>query len=44
LLTDMMTDQIQWLKDRKHQRRITEQNALNSVIMAEEANESAVLI
>jgi len=44
LLTDMLTDQIHWLKDRKHQRRITEQNALNSVIMAEEANESAVLI
>jgi len=44
LLSEMMADQIQWIKDRKHQRRITEQNALNSVIMAEEANESAILL
>ena len=44
LLTDMMADQIQWLKNRDHQRRITEQNALNSTRMAEEADKSAILI
>lgn len=44
LLTDMMADQIQWLKNRNHQRRITEMNALNSVEMAELANKSSTLI
>ena len=44
LLTDMMFDQIQWLKDRNHERRITELNALNSVIMAEKANNMAVIL
>lgn len=44
LLTDIMNDQVQWLQNRDHQRRITEQNALNSVTMAEMANNSAILI
>jgi predicted dehydrogenase len=44
LLTDMMADQLQWLINKNHQRRITEQNALNSVNMAENANKSAILV
>lgn len=44
LLTDIMNDQVQWLQNRNHQRRITETNALNSVSMAEKANGSAILI
>jgi predicted dehydrogenase/succinate dehydrogenase flavin-adding protein (antitoxin of CptAB toxin-antitoxin module) len=44
LLTDMMKDQVEWLQNSDHKRRITEQNALQSVSMAEQANESAVLI
>lgn len=44
LLTDMLADQVQWLHNRHHQRRISEKNALNSVIMAEAANQLAILI
>jgi len=44
LLTDMMKDQLEWLKNRNHQRLITEQNALQSVSIAEQANKSAVLL
>jgi hypothetical protein len=44
LLTDMMKDQLEWLKNINHRRRITEQNALQSVRMAEQANKLAVLI
>jgi hypothetical protein len=42
LLTDMMQDQLDWLKNRKHPRKITSSNALNSVVMAELANNLAV--
>lgn len=42
LLKDMMDDQIKWLNDRNHQRKITEVNAFNSVKMAELANKSAI--
>jgi hypothetical protein len=42
LLTAMMEDQTSWLRDRKHQRRITEVNGLNSLQMAELANNRAV--
>ncbi len=44
LLTDMIADQTRWLKNRNHQRRITEQNALNSTRMAELANTKAILV
>jgi hypothetical protein len=44
LLTDMLADQVKWLDNRNHQRRITDKNALNSVIMAEAANQLAILI
>ncbi len=42
LLTDMLTDQIAWIKNRDHQRVITGENGLNSLIMAETANNIAV--
>lgn len=44
LLTNMLADQIQWLNNRNHVRRITGENALNSVKMAEQANDSATRI
>lgn len=44
LLKDMLADQVKWLNNRNHQRRITDKNALNSVIMAEAANQLAILI
>lgn len=44
LLTDMLADQVKWLNNRNHQRRITDKNAFNSVIMAEAANKLAILI
>ena len=44
LLTDMLADQVKWLNNRNHQRRITDKNALNSVIMAEAGNQLAILI
>jgi predicted dehydrogenase len=44
LLTAMMKDQLAWLKDRNHQRRITEANALHSLQMAEQANNNAQLL
>jgi hypothetical protein len=44
LLTAMMKDQLTWLADRFHERRITETNALNSLVMAEQANNNAQLL
>ena len=44
LLVDMMADQVAWLKDSKHQRVITGENGLNSVIIAEIANNNAVIL
>jgi predicted dehydrogenase len=44
LLTAMMQNQVNWLKDRSHRRRITETNALNSLRMAEQANTNAQLL
>jgi len=44
LLTDMLADQIEWLKNRNHQRRISGANALGSTLMAEEADKSAILL
>lgn len=41
LLYSMIEDQLAWLDDRKHPRRITEQNALNSLEIAEKAHSSA---
>jgi hypothetical protein len=34
LLRRMMTDQLTWIRDRRHQRKITEQNGRDSVAMA----------
>jgi predicted dehydrogenase len=34
LLRDMMTDQLAWIRDRRHKRKITEQNGRDSVAMA----------
>ena len=34
LLRRMMTDQAAWIRDRSHQRKITEQNGRDSVAMA----------
>jgi predicted dehydrogenase len=42
LLTNMMADQVEWLKDRTHQRKITEANAIHSVEMAENAEKEAI--
>ena len=42
LLTDMLTDQIAWIKNRDHQRVVTDENGLNSLIMAETANNMAI--
>ncbi len=42
LLTDMLADQVAWIKNRNHQRLITGENAFNSVKMAETANDMAV--
>jgi predicted dehydrogenase len=44
LLTDMMQDQLRWLNNRNHERKITEINAANSIKMAEQANNKALLI
>ncbi len=44
LLTDMLTDQIAWIKNRDHKRVVTGENGLNSVIMAEKANNMAVIL
>jgi predicted dehydrogenase len=44
LLTDMIHDQVRWLNDKNHHRRINDINALNSVIMAEQANNNAVIL
>ena len=42
LLTDMLTDQISWIKNRDHQKVVTGENGLNSLIMAETANNMAI--
>ena len=42
LLTAMLSDQIKWLEDRTHKRRVTEINALHSVQMAEMADQKSV--
>jgi hypothetical protein len=44
LLTDMLTDQISWIKNRDHQRVVTGENGLNSLIMAETANNMAIIL
>jgi len=41
LLRSMLDDQLAWIRDRKHQRRITEKNGLNSLRMAIEADQLA---
>jgi predicted dehydrogenase len=41
LLRDMMADQLAWIVDRNHQRRITEANGRDSVRAAERANRLA---
>ena len=38
----MLTDQLAWIKNRDNQRVITSENGLNSLIMAEAANNMAV--
>lgn len=44
LLKDMITDQFAWIKDHGHKRVITSENAYRSVLIAEEANNSAQLL
>jgi predicted dehydrogenase len=41
LLRRMMTDQLAWIRDRRHVRKITEQNGRDSVVMACEADRLA---
>jgi predicted dehydrogenase len=41
LLRRMMTDQAAWIRDRSHQRKVTEQNGRDSVAMACAADEQA---
>jgi predicted dehydrogenase len=41
LLRAVMADQIAWLRDRRHQRRLTEQNGRDSVALAEQADRLA---
>jgi len=42
LLTDMMLDQIQWIKNNNHERRINQYNGLHSLKMAEKAERLAI--
>jgi predicted dehydrogenase len=42
LLTDMISDQVSWIKNRGHQRVITGENGLSSLVMAENSNKMAV--
>jgi predicted dehydrogenase len=44
LLVDMLTDQWKWIKDRSHQRKIDAQNAVASLMIAEEATRIALTI
>ena len=44
LLEEIIRDQIKWLQDRTHKRKITEVNALHSVRMAENADKLAIRI
>ena len=39
MLTDMLTDQWNWIKSRDHKRIITDDNAVESIRMAEQANQ-----
>ncbi|MCP4642337.1 MAG: Gfo/Idh/MocA family oxidoreductase [bacterium] len=41
ILRAMMTDQAAWIRDPSHERRITEQNGYNSVVVAETADRLA---
>ena len=41
LIASMIDDQLKWIKDKTHDRVITEQNALNSLQIAVEAHEKA---
>lgn len=38
LLRDMLADQRQWIRDRQHQRTITDMNAIHSLTIAEQAS------
>jgi predicted dehydrogenase len=44
LVTKMFIDQLTWIKDRSHRRRIDQNNAVNSLQIAEEAERLAVKI
>ena len=41
LLRALFTDQLAWLRDRSHVRKITEQNGRDSLVMAEVATKLA---
>ena len=41
ILRNMFLDQLQWIKDRSHKRKITEQNGYNSLVVALEADRIA---
>jgi hypothetical protein len=43
LVKAMMEDQAAWIRDRSHQRRITEENGRDSVALGEEADRLAHL-
>ncbi len=43
LLQRMLQDQLQWIEDKNHQRLITDNNAIASLQMAEEATHKAVI-
>lgn len=42
LLRDLFTDQLAWIRDRTHVRKITEQNGRDSIALAEAANRLAL--
>ena len=42
ILSEMFKDQLQWIKDREHQRVITGDNAYESLRMAEEADKKSI--
>jgi predicted dehydrogenase len=44
LVTDMFNDQLAWIEDRSHVRKITSENAVNSLKLAERADKMAAKI
>jgi predicted dehydrogenase len=44
LLKDMLSDQISWIRNRAHNRKVTSENAFRSVKIAEMANQMAILL